>query len=233
MAVTITPLQNYGTMLQTLRARCGLHATIGQAPALNDILTEAHEYVYQQLDDGYPVISTMSLVANTEIYPFMGDDAVPIARGSVQEIWIVQGNTDRQPLSQGINHSDRADPSLRDIPCKWDSRFVNEVWSMEVWPTPDQAYLLYVDNHRILTKFNDAADMPSVNYRLVLGYAIAMGKAHYSKPDAEVAGQAFKTMLSKEKYLQKENRRFIPPDSFDSRRPRVVSTATGFRQVGY
>ena len=45
----------------------------------------------------------------------------------------------------------------------------------------------------------------------MLGYAIAMGKAHYGKADAETAGQAFKTMLSKEKFKQKENRRFLPP----------------------
>lgn len=220
-------------MLQTLRTRCGIHATIGSTPALTDILTEAHEYVYQQLDDGYPIISTLTLAVNVAIYPWVSDDTVQIARGSVQSVWIEQGNTDRQPLSQGITHVDRADASLRSIPCKYDSRFVNDVWSLEVWPTPDQAYPLYVDNTRVLTRFSDPTDYPSVNYRLVLGYAIAMGKAHYSKPDAEVAGQAFKTMLSKEKYRQKENRRFISPDSCEPMRPRVVSTATGFRQVGY
>ena len=66
--------------------------------------------------------------------------------------------------------------------------------------------------------------------RLVLAYAIAMGKAHYGQADAEVAGQAFKTMLYQEKLLQKENRRFIPPTV---RQPvaRVVATAGGFRQV--
>lgn len=228
---TLPPQQTYQTMLQTLRSRCGLHATLGNAPALNDILTEANDYVYDQLDDGLPVTSTITLQADVSEYPWDSDEAEPIARGSVQSVWIEQGDSERVPLPQGINHAMRADQALRAIPERYDSRFVDGVFSMEVWPIPDQTYRLFVDHNRVLTRFTQATDKPSAPARLVLGYAIALGKAHYGKADADTAGQSFKTMLYKAKVKQKENHRFLPATACDPGRPRVVATANGFRQV--
>lgn len=230
--VTPVPAQTYASMLQTLRVRCKQHATIGNTPALNDILTEAHDFVYGKLDDGYPVQDTITLSANVATQPWVADvDAVPIARGSVRSVWIEQGSTERDELPQGITHAMRADASIRAIPERYDSRFIDTVWSIEVWPTPDAAYTLYVDHNRVLTRFSEPTDVPSVNARLVLSYAIALGKAHYQMPDAETAGQAFKSMLSKEQYRQKECRRFIPP-SLREARPRVIAqVGGGFTQV--
>ena len=229
--VSLPAVQTRASMLQTLRSRCGLHATVGSVPALEDILTEANEYVYQQLDDGLPWQSTITLSANTAEYEFLTDDTVPVARGSVQSIWIEQGDSVRVPLTPGISHSMRADTALRDIPSAWDTKMVGDVWTLEVWPTPDQSYVLHVDHNRVLARFSESTDKPSAPYRLVLGYAIAMGKAHYGKADAETVGQAFKTMLSKEKFKQKESRRFIPSCADAVSGPRVVATANGFRQV--
>ena len=233
MTITVTPVPTFAQMLATLRERCGLHGTIGNAPALADILTEAHEYVYQQLDDGMPVTSTITLAPDVATYPWQSDvDSVPIARGSVSSVWIAQGTTERLPLPQGITHAMRAYGDLRAIPDHYDSKFEGDpaTFTLEVWPTPDQAYTVYIDHNRVLTRFSEPTDVPSAPYRLVMGYAIAMGKAHYGKPDAETAGQAFKTMLSKTKFEQKENRRFTPPTDCPLR-PRVVATAGGFRQV--
>jgi hypothetical protein len=231
-AVTPVPAQTYASMLQTLRVRCKQHATIGNTPALNDILTEAHDFVYGKLDDGYPVQDTITLSANVATQPWVADvDAVPIARGSVRSVWIAQGTTERDELPQGITHAMRADAAVRAPPERYDSRFIDTVWSIEVWPTPDAAYTLYVDHNRVLTRFTEPTDAPSVNARLVLAYAIALGKAHYQLPDAETAGQAFKSMLSKEQYRQKEERRFIPPSLRDAR-PRVIAkVGGGFTQV--
>ncbi len=233
MAIVVPTPKTYAQLMQVLRVRCGLHATIGSTPALVDILTEAHEYVYGLLDDGYPVTSTLTLVANTPTYPAVSDDGVTIARGSIQTLWIEQGSQERHELPQGITHAMRAQSDIRAIPEAWDSRFDGTddgVWTMEVWPTPDQAYTTYIDHQRVLTRFSEDADLPAVNGRLVLSYAIAMGKAHYGKADAEVAGQAFKTMLNTERGALKENKRFLPRTD---RAPvaRVVSTAGGFRQV--
>jgi hypothetical protein len=228
---TLPPAETFQTMLAKLRSRCGLHATLGSTPALDDILTSANDYVFAQLDEGLPVSSTLMLAANTGIYDWVTDEGEVVARGSVQSVWVEQGDTARVPLPQGIDHAMRADQDLRDIPQRYDSRFVDGVWSMEVWPVPDQPYRLFIDHNRVLTRFTQSTDKPSAPARLVLEYAVAMGKAHYGKADADVVGQSFRTMLSKEKYRQKENHRFIPPSADCPGRPRVVATANGFRQV--
>lgn len=227
--------QTFAEMLAQLRSRCKLHATLGNTPALESILSEANEYVYEELagcSDNLPYRSTIALLANTTRYPMVSVEGNTIARGSVREVWIEQGDTQRTPLSQGITHAMRADADLRDIPYHYDTdqQGTDDAFTLEVWPTPDQAYTLYVDHNRVLQRFSEAADLPSAPGRLVFGYALAMGKAHYGLADAETAGQSFRTMLSTEKYKQRENRRFVPPTS-ERRGPQVVSTAGGFRQV--
>lgn len=235
MALTLPTELTYGAMLQKLRTRCKLHATVGAASALEDILTEANEYVFRELDNGLPWQSTVTLAPNVASKPFITDAGLPVARGSVQSVWIEQGDACRVPLSQGITHAHRADAALRSIPELYDTNMTGGTddagqFNLEVWPTPDQAYVLHVDHNRVLARFEQTADKPSAPARLVLSYAIAMGKAHYGQPDAETVGQAFRTMLTDEKQLQRENRRFIPPAS-EPRGPQVVRTSTGYRQV--
>lgn len=236
MALILPTDLTFADMLAKLRTRCKLHATIGSTPALEDILTEACQYVFDELDNGLPWQSTLTLIANTATYPFVTDGGLPVARGSVQSVWIEQGDSCRVPLPQGIQHSQRADTAMRAIPERYDTAMTggtNDVgiFKLEVWPTPDDAYTLYVDHNRVRSRFEQTTDVPCAPCRLVLQYAVAMGKAHYGQADADTVGQAFKTMLSNEKQKQRENRRFIPPTGGSSRYPQVISTASGFRQV--
>jgi hypothetical protein len=226
---------DFAAMLQRLRTRVKLHPTLGSAPALEDILTEANEFVFRQLDNGLPWQSTITLAADTALYPFITDAGLPVARGSVQSVWVEQGDSIRVPLPQGISHAQRALTDLRDIPCAFDTTMTDAsaqgVFTLEVWPTPDQAYTLRVDHNRVLARFEQSTDTPSAPQRLVLAYAIAIGKAHHQNPDAEAAGQTFRTMLADEKYRQRENRRFIPDTGASARGPQVVRTAGGYRMI--
>jgi hypothetical protein len=70
-------------MLAELRSRVKLHRTLGAADALASILTEANDYVFDQLDDGLPWHSTITVAANAQYIPFVSDAGLPIARGSV------------------------------------------------------------------------------------------------------------------------------------------------------
>jgi hypothetical protein len=235
MALNLPTEMTFSTMLAKLRSRVKLHATLGSTPALEDILTEANEYVFRQLDNGLPWQSTLTLAADTALYAATTDAGLPVARGSVQSVWIEQGDSVRVPLPQGISHAQRALADLRDIPCLFDTQMTGGVddagmYRFEFWPTPDQAYTVHIDHNRVLGRFEQSADKPSAPARLVLAYAIAIGKAHYQNPDAEAAGSSFRTMLSDEKYKQRENRRFIPATG-ERRGPQVVATAGGYRMV--
>jgi hypothetical protein len=221
----------FADMLAKLRSRCKLHATIGATPALEDILQEAHEYVFRELDNGLPWQSTFTLSADEALYPFITDQGLKVARGSVQSVWIEQGDSFRVPLSQGISHAQRAMPTVS-IPQRYDTQMTggrNDAgeFQLEVWPTPDQTYTLHIDHNRVMGRFEQSTDKPSAPARLVLAYATAMGKAHYGLADAEVAGKAFRTMLADERDRQRENRRFIPPgECRDAPPPAMVMTGS-------
>lgn len=235
MPLTLPTELTFAAMLQKLRTRVKLHATIGDTPALKDILTEANEYVFRKLDNGLPWQSVLTLTPNVALVPFVTDSGLMVARGSVQSVWLEQGGQIRVPLPQGISHAQRAQSDLRAPPERYDTQTTDAsdspVFQLEVWPTPNAAYPLYIDHNRILARFEQDADTPSAPGRLVLAYAIAMGKAHYSQPDADAVGQAFKTMLADECSRQRENRRFIPPSDDCRRGPQVVKTSTGYTQV--
>lgn len=228
MRLTLPPAKTFADMLVELRTRVKLHATIGNTPALESILTEANDYVFDQLDNGMPWRSTLTLTASTALYPFVSDDGVPIARGSVDSVWVEQGGSDRVPLPQGISHGMRADTQLRSIPERYDTTMTDGEFTLEVWPTPNDAYALHIDHNRILTRFSQPTDKPCAPYRLVLSYAIATAKAHLGQADADLAGKAFQRLLTSEKEKQRENRRFIPPAPRPSHaRPQIVIAAAG------
>jgi len=223
--------KTFAEMLASLRSRVKLHATLGNTPALEGILEEANEYVFRELAGCGPgmIKSSLTLTAGVATKAFITDDGQAVARGSVRELWVEQGDTLRTPLSQGISHAMRA-TGMTGVPECYDTRDVSDVFTLEVYPIPGYAYKLYVDHDRVLLRFSQGTDLPSAPSRLVFGYALAMAKSHYGQADAEVAGQSFRTMLSDEKYRQRENRRFIPPTAA-RRDPRVVLTAGGYRQV--
>lgn len=233
--ITLPSSKNRGQMLETLRVRLKLHKTLGVTDALSDILTESHEYVYGELDNGVPQESTLTVSPNASQYEFVTDEGVQVARGSVQEVWVGQGSTSRLPLSQGITHAMRSlnqtgEPSHYDTVIQRTDAGDEQMF--EVWPIPSDVYTIYIKHNRTMTRFENATDKPSAPYRLVLLYAIAVGKAHYQQPDAQAAMTSFNQMLSREKFRQKEEKRYFTGVENTARKPYVVKNANGtFSQV--
>jgi hypothetical protein len=160
------------------------------------------------------------------MYEWLSDDGAPVARGSVQEAWIGQGSAGRLPLSQGITHAMREFTSSGE-PTRFDSLMVGDDWMIELWPVPSNPYTLYVKHSRVLSRFEQASDKPSAPARLVLLYAIAVGKAHYQQPDAQAAMATFNQMLSREKFRQKENKRYFSGSGQAQRKPYAVLLPDG------
>ena len=218
-----------GELMTELRARLGFVAQ-GSASKSNDatiksFLQEAHEYVFGDLEP--PAMrkkATIKLEAGSFLYDWHNDEEdEPIDPGRVISVWVRTSDTIRTPLTQGITEHDRSLDDIREEPQKYDH--LNG--QIEVWPIPDQPYDLLVEYIADKPRFDRANDRPGVPDRLVFLYALANAKAHYRHPDAQAAATAFQNMLGREKFRQKENRRYFMDTSTTRSDAQVARTANG------
>jgi len=218
-----------GELMTELRARLGF-VTQGSASKNNDVvmksfLQEAHEYVFSELEPPAMRKKTMiSLAAGSYLYDWHNDvDDEHIDPGRVLSVWVKVGDQIREPLTQGITEFDRSFSSLTGQPTKYD----NLDGQIELYPIPDAPYDMVVEYIAERARFDRASDRPSVPDRLVLLYALANAKAHYRHPDAQASASSFQNMLSREKFRQKENRRYFQQTETTRSDAQVVRTANG------
>lgn len=200
-----------GELMTELRARLGF-VTQGSASKNNDIviksfLQEAHDYVFGELEP--PAMrkkTTIKLLAGSYLYDWHNDEEdEDIDPGRVLSMWVKVGDQIREPLEQGITEFDRSFSTLTGQPTKYDH--LNG--QIELYPIPDAAYDMIVEYTADKPRFDRASDRPGVPDRLVFLYALANAKAHYRHPDAQAAATSFQNMMNKEKFRQKENKRFF------------------------
>ena len=218
-----------GELMTELRARLGFVAQ-GSASKSNDatiksFLQEAHEYVFGDLEP--PAMrkkATIKLEAGSFLYDWHNDvEDEPISPGRVLSVWVKVGDQIRERLSQGITETDRSFASLNGQPTKYDH--LNG--QIELHPVPDAAYDLILEYTADRGRFDRASDRTSVPDRLVFLYALANAKAHYRHPDAQAAATAFQNMLGREKFRQKENKRFFAQTEATRGQAQVARTANG------
>ncbi|WP_050466362.1 phage adaptor protein [Herbaspirillum chlorophenolicum] len=217
-----------GELRRRLRARLGFAV---QGPAaennrdvLNDILQEAHEFIAGEVDaSGMRKKCILTLSPGSYLYDWHNDlEDENIDPSHVFSIWVMVGDTRRDPLIQGITERHREQSDLRDFPLRYDT--LNG--QMELWPIPGGAYPLIIEYTAPIARFEQDQDRPSVPWRLLFQYALGVAKAHYRHPDAQVAGQTFERMLAKYKDAQHENRRYFATHD-QPREPQVVTDGNG------
>ena len=218
-----------GELRRRLRARLGF---VAQGPAaennrdvLNDILQEAHEFIAGEVESSaLRTKCALRLSHGSWLYDWHNDvEDEDIDPGQVLSMWVVVGDTRRDPLVQGITERHREQVDLRD----WPTRYDTLAGQLELWPIPGEACDLIIEYTAPIARFEQDQDRPSVPWRLLFQYALSVAKAHYRHSDAQVAGQTFERMLSKHKAQQHENRRYFAT-SPAPREPQVVKTADGF-----
>jgi hypothetical protein len=218
-----------GELMTELRARLGF-ATQGSASKNNDMviksfLQEAHDYVFGELEP--PAMrkkTVINLVAGSYLYDWHNDqEDEDIDPGRVISVWLKETESIRSPLRQGITENDRSLDDIRQQPEKYDH--LNG--QIELWPIPDQPYELVIEYTADKPRFDRINDRPGVPDRLVFLFALANAKAHYRHPDAQAAASSFQTMLGKEKFRQKENKRFFMQGETTRGEQQVARTASG------
>jgi hypothetical protein len=111
-------------------------------------------------------------------------------------------------------------------PSRYDLKY-NTVTSraqIEIWPKPDAVYPISIEGQLQVSAFVADGDKSSMDYRLILLYAIAFGKAHLGRKDAKSAMDAWTTRLHQIVGNQHGTRRYIrgQHEAVPEPKPRVV-----------
>lgn len=183
-----------GELRSKLLARLGyggLGAAAGNfVPIADDLLEEAQEQIFLLLPtkDRTRVWDMTTGVEQRwydipETCDYTEIDNVSALHG---EEWV--------PMHEGIGlQHDSVYDDINDYPRRYDIRY-NETVSkaqIEIWPQPDAAYSWRIEGLMTPNAFTADGHRAVVDYRLLLLYAIAFGKAHLRRPDAEAAMQAW------------------------------------------
>lgn len=174
------------------------HWAINTAFALND-------YVLPLSNTGLVYLVTTAGVsgATEPVWPTTAGQSVTLdgvtyeARESPQAQWY--------PLVQGIDPTEYTIMPTSQRPQKFELREY-----LEIFPTPDTYYVIWIKGHMGLRKFVQDTDKATVDSDLLYLVALANAKAHYSQPDARAIGQQAEVMLRKLNAGTFGVRRYIP-----------------------
>ena len=198
-----------GELVTELRGRLGF---VAQGPSANfnkanmvSFLQEAHAFVTAELGPVYSRKKTViKLEPGSYLYDWNNDEEdEPIDPGTVISVWLNNTPEDRELMMQGISEAHRAQTE-RSRPFRYDT--LNG--QIEVFPVPDLPYDMLVEYIGGPPRFTMDDDRPGVDDRLILLYALSIGKAHFRQPDAQASLSAFNRMLSLAKGKQHQNHRY-------------------------
>ncbi len=102
---------------------------------------------------------------------------------------VSQGDDQWRQLRRGIPPWLYASPQSG-VPTHYDVR-----QCIEVWPAPVDGWMLRIKGEFGLDRFEDDADLTTIDWQAVYLFALADAKAHYRQDDARVAGAAAQTYL--------------------------------------
>jgi hypothetical protein len=128
---------------------------------------------------------TWTMVVGTRFYTVSGDDegvTAPDYSLNARDItWV--GVEDLSgtflPLIEGVNPLFYTSEAQQGLPSHYEIR-----QSIEVFPAPDQVYLLHVKGRFLDLPFASDSDVTTTDPELVFLLALANAKSHYNQPDA-------------------------------------------------
>lgn len=175
--------------------------------ALNDYvhaLGNARDLVFK--------VTTAGTTSGTEpTWPTEAGDTV--VDGTVTFTATLPPDTSWHPLRQGI------DPLCftsmdQSMPSNFEVREY-----LEVWPPPEQPYVVWLKGHMGLRRFTEDADECTIDHEIVLLYAAAMGKAHYRQPDANNYAQMTARMSAELTNASHGITRYVPKPATTGMKP--------------
>ena len=190
----------------------------GYADLLNDFLISTQEVLYRD----YAVFRTerfftWNMVAGVRFYDLDDNaDSCPKKLDPRKVTWVgvSQGDDLWTPLGCGI------DPTLYSTriggtPDRYEIR-----QCIEVWPAPfDNSYKLRIKGYFGLLPFAVDADYTTIDSEVVFLFALALAKAHYRQPDANIYADLVREMKGDLRAGSHHTRRYLPGSRAPGNRP--------------
>jgi hypothetical protein len=205
MARTYRTLQE---LREQTRAACGFGAS-GAVAGANQLLIDqklqlAQTVLYNSHDWAHLrryETKTIGMHQTLVDYPATAD------QDRIKAISVFRGDVWSRPLPRGIQPEWYTTQLNYSWPQRWEP-----YEQIEVWPSTDQAYDLRIFFIRQCDDFTQDGDRASVDDTAVLLGAIAMAKAHYRQPDAEMYVSQWQDLLTRLKARSWGKSIFNPDD---------------------
>lgn len=188
----------------------GLGAAAGNfVPMTDDLLEEAQDQLFELLPDEKRFREWgMNTVVGQRWYDIPAecdiDNITSVAVFWQNQVW--------RELDRGIDISHDSDfNDFDDDPYRYDIRYnpTTGKTQIELWPKPDAVYQWKIEGRLQIGTFVADTDRASFDSRLILLYAIAMGKAHLKRPDAQIAMDAWNLRLKQLQGNQHGTKRYL------------------------
>lgn len=188
----------------------GLGASAGNmVPYADDLLDEAQEQMYEALPNRLRVRDfdfTLSAGQLRKDVPHNCDvDRIQHVRVKYAGYWV--------PVDEGITYAHDSVVDTTSYPKRYEINYNPEngvgKHQIEFWPEPDADYPIRVVSEIKLGPFVEDGHFCSIDYRLLLLYAVAHGKAHLGRRDASQAMDALTYRLFKLRGNQHQGKRYI------------------------
>lgn len=109
------------------------------------------------------------------------------------------------PLRHGINPLDYTMGAATGIPTNFEIRE-----ALEIWPTPNQTYVVSILGHLGIQRFAEDTDYPTIDTHLLFLFALANAKAHRGQADAGNYAQMAQRMVTEYIAGSHGTKRYIP-----------------------
>jgi len=202
--------ETLGVLATRLAARLGFASqgapTITGNPLMFELLKDAQDQLIAYYSDSVlrRINESVSTVVGTTLFDIPND----MDPGKIVSIAVKVGSIWHE-LKQGIKYY-HASVNSGTYPNRYDIRYgTTNQGQIELWPTPSAIYPLRMEYFMRETAFATINDKSTVDSRLVFLHALANGKAHYNRPDAQIYGAQLESLLKKLKAQQFGNKRFF------------------------
>lgn len=200
-----------GQLLDILLDRCG-YGGIGAAagnfvPYANDLLVEAQEQMFERLRNDLRkqdfFITLNSGQVRADIPTNCNVDEIECVEVLVDGYWI--------PVEYGIETWHDNIASVTSHPARYEINYNPDLLKsqFEFTPTPGKEYSIRVKSELTIGPFAADSDYCSIDYRLVLLYAIAYAKSHLGRADKQEAVDALNFRLRELRANQHGAKRYI------------------------